>query len=171
MGGSNGQKSKVNTRNLRAKQNSQGAGDDGRGMGLPSGACSDRGDKSIGVPGTAVEGQAFSDGHLSDPGLCARKREPESDRNGRRCSIRLRVNPSTHGGTLGLLIKKTERRKQSIRRSISILEDQIKALHIELDQETEDLQELKRLLANWQANIDRLREIREGELDYTEGSE
>ena len=45
------------------------------------------------------------------------------------------------------------------------------ALHLELEQETKDLQELKRLLANWQANIDRLREIREGELDYTEGSE
>jgi hypothetical protein len=47
----------------------------------------------------------------------------------------------------------------------------LNALKIELEQETEDLQELKILLANWQSNIDRLKEIRAGELNYEEGSE
>jgi len=97
--------------------------------------------------------------------------ESERDRTGRGYSVRLRINPATHGGTLGLLIKKTERRKQGIRRSMALLEDHLNALRIELEQETEDLQELKILLANWQSNIDRLKEIRAGELNYTEGSE
>lgn len=137
---------------------SGGHGDGGQNVG-------EAGDLPIGTDRTAATGTGKA-------AVCkCSGSESECGGSGRGYSVRLRINPRAHGGTLGLLIRKTERRKQSIRRSISILEDQIKALHLELEQETEDLQELKRLLANWQANIDRLREIREGELDYTEGSE
>lgn len=93
--------------------------------------------------------------------------QPESstdERGGvrRGYSVRLRVNPVTHGGTLVLLIKKAERRKQAIRRSIAVFEENLDSLRIELEQENEDLQQLHRLLANWQANVDRLRQISEG---------
>ena len=124
--------------------------------------------KESGCTGTQPQ---RSDREIGTIGIIESDGTTGGDSTGDRSSLRIRITPVTHGKTIGLLIGKSERRKQFLRKEIQLLQDQIALRHSELSEEDRTLAELRANLASWQSNIDRLREIREGELNYPEGSE
>ena len=65
-----------------------------------------------------------------------------------------RIVPSTHGGTLALLIKNAEYEQECLKRRIRRLKDELKEANTSLNRSLEAIEQLKSILKNWQRNVE-----------------
>ena len=66
------------------------------------------------------------------------------------------IIPTTHGGTLALLIAQAERERKEIREEIASHKGRVAALEERLKSRGDDIEQLKALLSNWQRNVERV---------------
>ena len=154
------EKSTICTRRVRGNQAASLSQGNGHELGRLA--------KEGGGYGTQPERSNREDGAI---GVVSTNRTGEGDRTRDRNYFRLKITAVTHGKTVGLLISNSERRKQFLRKEIQLLQDQLALRQTELNEESETLVELRATLANWQSNVERLKEIQSGDLNYEDGSE